>query len=225
MSIRKNGILYAMLKFFHDIGGILTILGLASSLKQPHRPKRYTYASQNFPEIQRLFTWQQLYPLHENHVLFVVSHWQFDKSKPSFIYLLYRTLLAAFLVATWWVSLEEKKYPIYLTNWGYTMCLLQILLAFFMVFFCLSIRVYWITHVAATSAGFVITLIYWTVLYKPDKTFTALNFYVHGSNSIVLLIDLLIIGHPVRFLHFVYPVLFGLAYIIFNVAYYFYDTY
>ncbi|KAJ8973480.1 hypothetical protein NQ317_006908 [Molorchus minor] len=177
------------------------------------------------------------------HICELVSHpdaWQFDKSKPSLIYLLYRTLLAAFLIATWCVSLSIASFSIYFTNWGYTMCVLQGVLAFLMAFFAYLFVVldkpkalqfilklhpiYWVIHVAATSAGFVITVIFWSVLYTSDMGFTALNFYVHGSNSIVLLIDLLIIGHPVRLLHFIYPLLFGLAYIIFSVAYYFYDT-
>ncbi|KAJ8960263.1 hypothetical protein NQ318_003988, partial [Aromia moschata] len=83
---------------------------------------------------------------------------------------------------------------------------------------------YWIVHGAATASGFVISIIFWSVLYESSSSFTAMNFFVHGSNSILLMIDLWIIAHPIRILHFVYPILFGLAYMIFSIAYYFYDT-
>ncbi|KAH1009200.1 hypothetical protein HUJ04_001593 [Dendroctonus ponderosae] len=38
-----------------------------------------------------------------------------------------------------------------------------------------------------------------------------MNFMVHGMNAILMIIDFCAVAHPVRFLHFVYPV--GLAFV------------
>lgn len=48
-----------------------------------------------------------------------------------------------------------------------------------------------------------------------------MNYFVHGNNSLLMMIDLWIVCNPVRILHFLYPVIFGLFYVIFSVIYYF----
>jgi len=46
------------------------------------------------------------------------------------------------------------------------------------------------------------------------------DFPYHGSNSIVMLIDLLIIRHELRFLHFLHPFIIGVIYLLFSYIYY-----
>lgn len=44
-------------------------------------------------------------------------------------------------------------------------------------------------------------------------------FLRHIANSLALVLDLLIIKHPARFLHFIYPILFGTFYLMFTVVF------
>lgn len=44
-------------------------------------------------------------------------------------------------------------------------------------------------------------------------------FLRHIANSLVLVLDLLIIKHPARFLHFIYPIMFGTFYLMFTVVF------
>lgn len=44
-------------------------------------------------------------------------------------------------------------------------------------------------------------------------------FLRHISNSLALVLDLLIIKHPARFLHFIYPIMFGTFYLMFTVVF------
>ncbi|XP_018569579.1 protein rolling stone-like isoform X1 [Anoplophora glabripennis] len=184
------------------------------------------------------FSWNNLKPVHSEPILFVVSQWQSNKTQSGVIYLIYRTAVAAFLLTTWGMTFMESSWPIFLTNWGYTLVTFQATLGFVLscatvlsnVFSAKNIHdsflklypVYWVLHQMAVSIGFMITIIFWTIL-APGMPFVLLSFFVHGCNSILLFIDLLIIGHPIRILHFVYPLMFGVSYAIFSVAYYYYD--
>ncbi|XP_018569580.1 protein rolling stone-like isoform X2 [Anoplophora glabripennis] len=163
------------------------------------------------------FSWNNLKPVHSEPILFVVSQWQSNKTQSGVIYLIYRTAVAAFLLTTWGMTFMESSWPIFLTNWGYTLVTFQATLGFVLscatvlsnVFSAKNIHdsflklypVYWVLHQMAVSIGFMITIIFWTILAP----------------------DLLIIGHPIRILHFVYPLMFGVSYAIFSVAYYYYD--
>lgn len=185
------------------------------------------------------FSLDNLKPLHHEPILFVVSHWQCNKKQPGVFYLIYRSAVAAFFLTTWGMSFGASgSWAIYLTNWGYTLATLQATFGFILScgtvlshaftannvhdIFLKLYPIYWVLHQMAVPIGFMITIIFWTLLFE-DMPFTALNFYVHGSNSILLFIDLLVIGHPIRIFHFVYPLIFGILYAIFSVAYYYYD--
>ncbi len=68
-----------------------------------------------------------------------------------------------------------------------------------------------------------ITTIYWPVLFD-DKGKTALEltieFQVHLVGTILLFIDLCVSAFTMRFLHFVFPLLYGAMYVIFSLVYY-----
>ncbi|XP_018569577.1 protein rolling stone-like isoform X2 [Anoplophora glabripennis] len=158
-------------------------------------------------------------PFHHEPILFVVSQWQFNKQQPGLIYLIYRTAVVVFLLTTWGMSFvfDVSYWPIFLTNWGYTLATLQATFGF--VLSCATVLskafsarnihdiflrlypVYWVLHQMAVPISFMITIIFWSLLYE----------------------NLWIIGHPIRILHFVYPLIFGICYVIFSVAYYFHD--
>lgn len=47
-----------------------------------------------------------------------------------------------------------------------------------------------------------------------------LDFLVHGMNSIAMLLELLVVLHPMYILHVIYSLLIGLIYLIFTLIYY-----
>lgn len=46
-----------------------------------------------------------------------------------------------------------------------------------------------------------------------------MNFLVHGFNSIVTIVDILVSGRPCRLMHFYHPFVFWLAYLAFSAIY------
>lgn len=98
-------------------------------------------------------------------------------------------IFLAFLVITLLAYILEseddrKFWPIYLTNWGLSICTIQAFLGFSMVFYSViayyyqfekrkfASKLYWLYWMASTTAisiAFTISLIYWTLLYKGTK--------------------------------------------------------
>ncbi|XP_028139726.1 protein rolling stone [Diabrotica virgifera virgifera] len=188
------------------------------------------------------FAPKNFYLLHDDPNVFLTSQWQRNKTEPNIKYLIYRTIVMLIFFITWILSIIEGsgkgKYPIYLTNWGYTGCTIQALIAFLMLFMAVLATkyksmhrtkektlklypVYWLLNTVATSTAFAITTIYWSVIYNPKKvTNPVINYFVHGNNSLMVLLDLWIVGHPIRILHVIYTVLLGVTYTIFTLIYY-----
>lgn len=54
----------------------------------------------------------------------------------------------------------------------------------------------------------------------PAEYWSIMNFMVHGMNSILMFVDFCIVGHPVRLLHFVYPICFTIVYVTMTAIYY-----
>ncbi|XP_032528601.1 protein rolling stone-like isoform X1 [Danaus plexippus] len=142
------------------------------------------------------------------------------------------------------VELNYLKWFIYFTNWGYLLIILQAGLAIAVVHRyraqktfnipCedeeipmsrrqrtpLLCRAYWLAHTVATDLAFVITLIYWTLVHDPRiHDINTLNLLVHGGNSILMLVELMITAHPVRAAHAVFGAGAGLTYGVFSAFY------
>lgn len=112
--------------------------------------------------------------------------WQ-KESKPSVTYLIYRWIIALIFLITIILSIIDlknvdasneyrAKWLIYLTNWGYTMCTFQALLAAILLSISLvnfnkqprlitAYKTYWAANTIATVIGFGITIIYWSLIY------------------------------------------------------------
>ncbi|XP_066248383.1 protein rolling stone-like [Euwallacea similis] len=181
---------------------------------------------------------------HEPTTDFIISQWQYDRTSPSIVYASYRVSIFIIFFVSWiFTYLKEPpagkpRWPIYLTNWGFTFCLIQSLLSSLMVVGSLLgdrlasknsfkekalklCRAYWITNVIASPVAFTISIIYWSLIFKAESAnFTAMNFIVHGLNSIVVLLDLCVVCHPVKIFHFIYPLLLALCYTIFSITFY-----
>ncbi|XP_063548459.1 protein rolling stone-like isoform X2 [Cydia strobilella] len=140
------------------------------------------------------------------------------------------------------VELKYMKWFIYFTNWGFMVIALQSGLALAVVHRYraertlnlswegtssgrrprtpLLCRSYWLAHTVATDLAFVITLVYWTLVYDPKMhEINALNLLVHGGNSVVMLVELAVTAHPVRAAHALYGAGAGLAYGLFSAVY------
>ncbi|XP_066146028.1 protein rolling stone-like isoform X2 [Euwallacea fornicatus] len=78
---------------------------------------------------------------------------------------------------------------------------------------------YWMLNIMATTIAFTITLIYWTLIYQTG-VWSTMNFMAHGMNSILMFFDLCIVAHPIRILHFLYPIVFAVIYLTFTGIYY-----
>ena len=70
----------------------------------------------------------------------------------------------------------------------------------------------WILDIIATPAAIVVSALYWIILYDPkeDGVPTYWNVLVHGLNSCIALLDLMVSRKPVRWQHFYIPGLYGL---------------
>ncbi|KAF5272835.1 hypothetical protein FQR65_LT00431 [Abscondita terminalis] len=132
---------------------------------------------------------------------------------------------------------RQAKWLIYLTNWGFTACTIQSVLCTAMLTICYLdarnerpeenhkvlqlYRVYWTANIVATDVAFGVTIIYWSLIYDEAKVeMDGMNIIVHICNSLIMFIDLFIVAHPVRLLHFYCPMICGACYIVFSVIYY-----
>lgn len=80
------------------------------------------------------------------------------------------------------------------------------------------IKFYWFLSNLTVVLSLCVSTIYWTALYKGEDI-NLNNWLSHGTNSVVLVFDLLIIQHPTRFSHFLYPMAVATVYMIFSIVY------
>lgn len=186
---------------------------------------------------------------HKPHQ-FVVCQWQHSQ-QVHLGYFIYRWCMATLFLTIMICSIcdvnrNEKdfgvpyiKWPIYLTNWGYTVYTFQALLGAFLVTqqyvlekkhgnyvpvrkrLNFGYKVYWVTHTISVVSSLGITICYWAAVYNPEMhKLDALNILVHACNSIFMVIDFLLVAHPFRLLHCYWPFLFTGLYILFNFIYF-----
>ncbi|ENN76865.1 hypothetical protein YQE_06706, partial [Dendroctonus ponderosae] len=171
--------------------------------------------------------------------------WQYDKSTANIKYCIYRVSTCILFFVAWiFTYLKEPaagkpRWPIYLTNWGFTLCMLQSFLNSIMIVVTLIAErsagksqwkekilklypTYWVINVMATPVAFTISIIYWTLIFGAEgASFTPMNFIVHGLNSIIMLLDVCIVSYPVKVFHFIYPLFLAFYYTIFTVSFYY----
>ncbi|KAJ4450548.1 hypothetical protein ANN_01975 [Periplaneta americana] len=83
-------------------------------------------------------------------------------------------------------------------------------------------KVYWLLHTLAVVIAFGITGSYFVVDYDPAvHTLSSLNLLMHAFNSVLMVLDLLVVDHPFRLFHFCWSLLFIVVYFVFTVVYHF----
>lgn len=126
------------------------------------------------------------------------------------------------------------KWFIYVTNWGYTVCTLEVTIVWLMLtawtitYFTEKelfkkkalkmYRAFWLLNTIATPLAFGITTVYWIDFWPPKLVL--LDFLHHGNNSIIMLLDLWLTSHKLRYGHVGYQLIFGFIYAIFSYIYY-----
>lgn len=171
---------------------------------------------------------------YENPSDFCVSQWQ--KDKKCKLYVTYRWLVAFFYVFSVTTSIiytilrnQVLVYFIYLTNWNLNFTMIMTLMsAWFATMYYKDkldlkqemprkFKVMWFLSTTTTMFSIAVTLIYWNLLFKPGKSLVDLNnILIHGTNSIVLVIDLFIVKQPARFGLFLYSFICGILYLFFT---------
>ncbi|XP_037825901.1 protein rolling stone-like isoform X1 [Lucilia sericata] len=173
---------------------------------------------------------------HEPVDDFLKSQWQ--TSQKSFLWLLYRWGLAVCFCIGVFGSLVQQwaqgRWFIYLTDWGFFLCMfVSVFGAVIATIFYFKpdkfvansgvIKFYWLSHWSTLVVATVITFMYWLFIYPTDdaRASDLYNLWAHGFNSVLMLLDHMLVAFPTRILHFIYPLILGLAYGIFSIIYYF----
>lgn len=165
---------------------------------------------------------------------FVQSQWQTNEKSVG--YLVYRWSIACFFVFSVFVSTatsvargEIFTYLIYLTHWNLVFSMITMVYSAVLTTLyhmdrikCADkmtrwLKTYWFLSTSSNMYAFLVTLIYWTLLFKAEKSQVDLNnIVVHVTNSIMVLINLAVIKQPERFGLFVYPLVCGCIYLFFS---------
>ncbi|KAH8328033.1 hypothetical protein KR067_003169 [Drosophila pandora] len=188
-------------------------------------------------------------PDHVHRHNFYLCQWQ-RNTQVRIVYLFYRwitaiTCLAALVCSLLDIGRTEEhfehhyaKWWIYLTHWGLLFCTVQAWLAAWIVTQGMMVEredfeivrqakksrlhhLYWVLYTCATVYAFIVTMCYWLLVHNPEiHKIDALNIMVHVLNSIIMLIDLAIVGHPIKMSHAYFTTGIGLAYAIFTGIYF-----
>lgn len=164
---------------------------------------------------------------------FVQSQWQ--TREKSVVFLVYRWCIACFFIFSVFVSAatsaargELFSYFIYLTHWNLVCSMISMVYAaclttlYHMDRFSFTdqmnrvLKLAWFLSTSSNMYAFLVTLIYWSVLFNSEKAVVDLNnIVVHATNSLMVLINLAVIKQPERFGLFVYPLSCGCIYLFF----------
>lgn len=153
------------------------------------------------------------------------------------MYLIYRWLIASFFVFKVVYSIvnsivlsEINVYMIYLTNQSLIFSTVALLTGATLVHLhhfdsmkvpqkmTRALKFYWFMSNQGAGYAFLVTFSYWLFVYDGSQV-DAINILVHGTNSAALLIDLLIVRHPQKFVNFPYSLIISVTYITFTVVY------
>lgn len=195
---------------------------------------------------------------HDEPEVFVTTQWTRQPVK-SLLFLLFRWLLAGFYIGivaySWSSNINNGTFNfwfIYMTSCGIFICMISTVFAAFLTTFyhfdvitldsqSSSYKVYWFLSNISTVLAFMITVVYWSILFNGEcknrlsqaiiqfadqvkfllGSTSALDILIHGGNSAGMLLELFVVRHPFYVFHFVYSVGVGLIYLVFTIIYYF----
>lgn len=179
--------------------------------------------------------------------LFYKSMWQ--KNEVSTVYLLYRWLCALFFLGVYiaciTLQFSEGKFFIYMTNWGYGLATVTMIISAVLATqwhydihgvrtaahesgqessLSHGLKIYWLMYNVSLLMAPIISTVYWIFLSertdKPNR-FPAISFITHALNTIFMLIDFMIVALPLRLLHAVHTIFMATAFALFTLIYHF----
>ena len=80
----------------------------------------------------------------------------------------------------------------------------------------------WILYNITLPISIVVTLVFFTLLYPDmphENGVDIFNIHVHALNSVFSILELFLCSIPTRLAHIIYPVIYGVIYILFSVFY------
>lgn len=78
-------------------------------------------------------------------------------------------------------------------------------------------KIVWCFWVISANAGLVVTIEYWSLVFRPPTSFMDIS--VHALNSVFILTELFTGKLPVHILHWIYVMLFSIIYAVFTIIY------
>ncbi|KAL4716919.1 hypothetical protein ACJJTC_012730 [Scirpophaga incertulas] len=176
---------------------------------------------------------------HEHCSDFYLCSLQNGRSKlPLFCFRLVLFLGCIGIIITSFVTYDPgvRFWFIFLTNWGVSLITISCGLSFVVSAIAYFkdhiestfglpwyVKLDWAVYNMAISMALFITVFYYSFLYgmAQDEEFPVLDLFVHGMNSVVMVALLVTSRTPSHILHFIYPVGFGVCYMLFSIIYYF----
>ena len=91
----------------------------------------------------------------------------------------------------------------------------------------LLVKIYWVVEIISSSVAIFVTVLYWSVVHPYVMEYRLLlneadwvyNVFLHASNTVFSLVDLLLSARPVSVYHAYLPATFGLFYSLFSLIY------
>lgn len=190
---------------------------------------------------------------HDNPKVFAQSQWQSGDTSVKF--LVFRWLLAVFYIGITLYSMIDMSLAgtmgfwfIYMTHWGIFISMIATTFGAILTTLyhretikiephSLSYKLYWFLSNVSTVFAFVITVVYWIVLFEGKKRenyfplnfkfsvfaageTSALDVLIHGGNSVGMLLELCIARYPIHIFHFLQTIGAGTVYVLFTVFYF-----
>ncbi|KAH9505482.1 hypothetical protein Btru_057429 [Bulinus truncatus] len=81
------------------------------------------------------------------------------------------------------------------------------------------VKVMWLLYIMSVTGSVMVCVWYWTSVHK-GREITAIRFNTHGVAALYIILNMAVTCIPLRVLHFVYPVTFGVIYTLFSAVYY-----
>jgi len=175
---------------------------------------------------------------------FVESQW----GLPQPVYMIYRLVTAAYLITWLAINISDNKkvlssdgetpwkFLIYLTFQGFiiltfTFIVKAIFTAMDIYLSCRTsngeyiyswfngyFQCLWVLNNVATTLAFFITVAFWTLLYNGGPPARD-DIILHGTNSVLAFLDLLITAIPFRMIHVYQPIFYAWGYVLFSAIY------
>ena len=81
-------------------------------------------------------------------------------------------------------------------------------------------KISWFLYETISLSAVIVTVVYFVAIYPQlDGTNSFEDISVHGINTVLVVFEMIVAAFPVRLLHGIYTIIFGLLYIIFSLIY------